>query len=178
VQNGVHSFSNAAPDAAGLSIHHANETNSRHSAYRSGVSAWCGNCHGDFHDATGTFVHASGSAVGGAIAALYNAYNGTADPAGGSQATAYLAAVPFEDPSATTTATGGPSASSTVMCLSCHRAHASSAPDAGRWDFKITFLDDDGVESGSYAIPNPYSNSSQRSLCNKCHVKDEGDALS
>ena len=49
--------------------------------------------------------------------------------------------------------------------------NASSAPDAGRWDFRVTFLANDGTGSGSYALPNPFDES-QRSLCNKCHVKD------
>jgi len=31
------------------------------------------------------------------------------------------------------------------------------------------------VNSGSYKIPNPYDGG-QRSLCNKCHSKDEFDA--
>ena len=60
------------------------------------------------------------------------------------------------------------------MCASCHRAHASSAVSAGRWDFSVTFLFEDGDESGSYEIPNPYPavGNSQRSLCNKCHAQD------
>ena len=86
--------------------------------------------------------------------------------------TAYLAEVPFEDAANTTSGTAGPSASSQVSCVTCHRAHATSAPDAGRWDHSVTFLHEDGLESGSYAIPNPYGYS-QRSLCNKCHKKDE-----
>ena len=60
--------------------------------------------------------------------------------------------------------------------LSCHRAHATSAPDAGRWDFSVTGLAEDGIESGSYALPNPYDGN-QRSLCNKCHARDEYDEL-
>ena len=60
--------------------------------------------------------------------------------------------------------------------MTCHRAHATSAPDAGRWDFSVTFLIEDGDESGSYEIPNPYTDN-QRSLCNKCHRKDEFDIL-
>jgi hypothetical protein len=74
------------------------------------------------------------------------------------------------------TSTEGPSATSRVMCLTCHRAHATSAPNAGRWDFNVTLLDEDGHESGSYALPNPYDGN-QRSLCNKCHSKDEFDHL-
>ena len=117
----------------------------------------------------------SGVTVGGAIATTYDLYNGTADLTGGSHATAYLAAVPFEDAANTSSSTAGPTASSTVMCLSCHRAHATSAPNAGRWDFDVTLLSEDGLESGSYAIPNPYVNPTQRSLCNKCHAKDVDD---
>jgi hypothetical protein len=62
----------------------------------------------------------------------------------------------------------------TVSCLSCHRSHATSAPNAGRWDFNILGMAADGVISGSYKIPNPYDGG-QRSLCNKCHSKDEFD---
>jgi hypothetical protein len=56
-----------------------------------------------------------------------------------------------------------------VMCLSCHRAHATSAPGAGRWDFNVSLLAEDGVESGSYPIPDPYMSASQGTLCTKCH---------
>ncbi len=33
-----------------------------------------------------------------------------------------------------------------VLCLTCHRAHATSSPDAGRWDFNVTLLFEDGLE--------------------------------
>lgn len=175
IQDGIYTFSNGAPEAEARS-YNSTETNASHTAYHSGMSAWCGNCHGNFHnEAGGRLEHPSGSNLGGTIANIYNTYNGTADLTGGSQATAYLAAVPFEDPANTTSSTTGPSASSQVFCLTCHRPHASSAPNAGRWDFGVTLLEEDGVESGSYAIPDPYASVHQRSLCNKCHVKDEGD---
>ena len=175
---GNHTFVNPAPVAVGLSVSSStNEGTGAHTAYQGGVSAWCGNCHGNFHNqAGGRLEHPSGSALGSTIANNYNLYNGTMDQNGGSQATAYLVQVPFEDPSNTTASTAGPSASSQVMCLTCHRAHASSAPNAGRWDFNVTVLADDGVASGSYPLPNPYGNANQRSLCNKCHVKDAYDA--
>ncbi len=167
-----------APEADGISIFFGAEGNDNHTAFKSGMSAWCANCHGDFHDeADGRLIHPSGSAIGGAIAEAYNLYNGSEDPVGGTQATAYLAEVPFQDPTATTDSTAGPSAASQVMCLSCHRAHASSATDAGRWDFNVTFLHEDGHESGSYQIPDPYGSLNQRSLCNKCHLKDADNAL-
>jgi len=179
VQDGLATIANAAPEAIGMSLSSSGgvESNTKHAAYLSGMSAWCGNCHGDFHNNTSKMVHPSGEALGGTIANTYSLYNGTVDITGGNPATAYLAAVPFEDAANTTTSTAGPSGTSQVMCLTCHRAHATSAPNAGRWDFNVTLLEDDGVESGSYVIPDPYSNANQRSLCNKCHAKDVNDHI-
>ena len=71
------------------------------------------------------------------------------------------------------------------MCLSCHRSHASPFADAGRWDFTSTHLisshplatdigasaDDVANKDYGYTLV-----TNQRSLCNKCHVKDFGDA--
>jgi hypothetical protein len=180
VQDGLYSFTNAAPVASGLSIFFGSESNGNHTAYKSGMSEWCSNCHTDFHndDYPATLKHPSGDVLGASIASAYNAYNGTSFQTSGAQATAYLAEVPFEDADTlnTTSSTRGPNSSSKVMCLTCHRAHASSAPDAGRWDFGVTGVAEDGHGSGSYTIPNPYDEF-QRSLCNKCHVKDADDAL-
>lgn len=176
VQDGLYNFTNAAPTAIGIALGSAAvESPTNHTAYQSGFSAWCGNCHGDFHNNGTKLIHPSGSTLGGTIANNYNLYNGTADYTGGSALTAYLPQVPFEDAANTVASTAGPSAGSQVSCVTCHRAHATSGPDAGRWDFKVTIWADEGVESGSYVIPNPYNDPNQRSLCNKCHVKDEGD---
>jgi predicted CXXCH cytochrome family protein len=174
VAGGAFTFTTPAPDAEGLPIQLAVGP-AGHTAYRGGMDAWCGNCHGDFH-ANGTqLVHPSGRVLGGRAATAYNLYNGTGDIVGGTAATAFLEQVPFEDPANTITGTTGPRPDSRISCVTCHRAHASSAPDAGRWDFGVTFLEQDGVESGSWRIPNPYG-PDQRSLCNKCHAKDRYDA--
>ena len=180
VQGGLYSFTNAAPEAEGLSLDFGTESDNYHTAYKSGMSEWCGNCHADFHNTSypGNLRHPSGAILGASIASAYNTYNGTSDPSGGAPATSHSAVVPFEDADTlnTVTSTRGPSASSKVTCLTCHRAHASSAPDAGRWDFNVQRLADDGQESGSFPLPHPYGET-QRSLCNKCHVKDADDAL-
>ena len=183
IQARLYHFTNAAPEAEGISLEFGSESNGNHTAYKSGMSQWCANCHSDFHNTGYPTIlrHPSGKEIGAAIASAYGSYNGTSDPYGGMRATAYLAEVPFEDnsPEHTTSSTMGPTASSRIMCLTCHRAHASSAPDAGRWDFSVTFPADDGRRSGSYALLNPYDKS-QRSLCNKCHIKDAkgtGDVL-
>jgi len=174
VEAGGATFTNAAPVAISQS-YNTNESNVAHTGYNSGMSAWCANCHGDFHDNGAMLVHASGVAMGASIAQTYGLYNGTMDQSGGNPATAYLALVPFEDPANTTTSTAGPTASSQVSCITCHRAHASTGPNIGRWDFNITTWSEEGVESASYAIVNPYVSPNQRSLCNKCHNKDEHD---
>lgn len=177
IQDGLFTFTNGAPVAEKLPGRNDVEANNLHTAYISGMSAWCGNCHGDFHNNNTKLIHPSGSTIGGTIATTYNLYNGTDDITGGTQANAYLAAVPFEDAAATVTSTAGPTAASRVMCLTCHRAHATSAENMGRWDFGVTLLFEDGDESGSYEIPDPYSSINQRSLCNKCHAKDVNDHL-
>jgi hypothetical protein len=75
------------------------------------------------------------------------------------------------------------------MCLSCHRAHASGFESITRWSNTDTFITDGSglvaqgglsatqakvayynrpmAAGGSYGFGNY-----QRSLCNKCHVKD------
>jgi len=119
----------------------------------------------------------------------YNIYVRTGDLTG-TRATAYLALVPFErgtsQPTSTDpTSTQGPDPNSNVMCLSCHRAHVSAFPDAGRWDFQADLIADSHPKnSDAGATANDQLNSyygrdmvsifgeGQRSLCNKCHVQD------
>lgn len=173
VQNGVATFTRQAPAAAGISIVVGVESTSNHSAYNSGMTGWCGNCHGNnYHQrATGgsSFRHPTNRALGPSVSQQYNLYNGTASPTGGNQATAFIPEVPFEDLSMMTASTSGPNPSSRIMCLTCHRAHGSSAPSALRWDTNVQKLSADGVVSGSYRIPSPYPTPDQGTLCAKCH---------
>jgi len=91
-------------------------------------------------------------------------------------------------------AAAGPGTSSNVMCLSCHRAHASGWDHAMRWNTKSEFLvfngeypgvDTSGVpariaggrtraetQRAYYERPATRFATYQRSLCNKCHAKD------
>jgi len=173
VQGNLFSFSYPAPIAYGIPLGET-ESESQHTAYIRGVSDWCGNCHGRRyeHEATPDFGHTGDEPLGGVIAQRYRSYNGSLDPSGGLGATSYLAEVPFEDSSNSPDSTSGPSAGSRVMCLSCHRAHASSAPASGRWDFNVTALGEDGKISGSYSLPNPFVDPAQESLCFKCHAPE------
>jgi hypothetical protein len=171
VQDETATFAFPAPQAIGIDLTSGSETATNHTAYVSGMSAWCSNCHTGYRDNhAGAFTHPTDINLSAEIVRQYNAYNGTADSAGGNFATAYLVAVPFEDQSNSISSTTGPSTSSKLTCLSCHRAHATSAPHAGRWDFNVTLLSQDGVVSGSYPIPDPYNSPTQTGLCYKCHV--------
>ena len=171
VQGGIVDFIHPAPQAVGIVLNAGAESNANHTAYLSGMSAWCANCHGNYHtvDGMGGFQHEVDHNLSGGTAGQYNRYNGPSDQIGASPSNAYIAAVPFEDAAATPSSTSGPTGSSRLMCLTCHRAHASSAPHAGRWDFNVAYLREDGLASGSYPIPSPYIDPEQGQLCIKCH---------
>lgn len=193
---GRYDFDADAPLAVGLSRRSVSEDNFEddvsHTVYKTGMSQWCGNCHPDMYSVGNTnHVHPAGEQLGTPIASIYNAYVSSDDLTGGSQATAYRGLVPFEDVDADlgtvdpSNYTTGPNSPDQVMCLSCHRAHASPFADAGRWDFGETFLIEAHPQSEAegatlddlanmwytYTFP-----TNQRSLCNKCHAKDLGDA--
>lgn len=174
---GNFNYTAAAPDAEGLPFSGAGsaETDANHIAYKSGMSGWCSNCHGNFHNNSDQYRHPSGVGMSSAIQNIYNLYNGTMNQTGGSELTAYIAGVPFEDVDMTVDWTAGPDGNSKVSCITCHRAHATSAQNSGRWDFNITTYAEDGVESVSYVMPQTYNSPNQRSLCNKCHNKDKND---
>ncbi len=197
-------------------------------AYGSGMSEWCSNCHTKIHNpnyAGGVNEHPTGNGNPGAlltnnddaqlnvtIAQAYNAYVKSGDLTG-NQATSYLSMVPYEEGLAMNAAnyatlashvtTSGPSAgpstgSENVMCLSCHRAHASGLPYSLRWNAtSAEFLTLDGAypgvdgttaeqKGGQYNLgytqaqmqatfydrPATVWASYQRSLCNKCHARD------
>ncbi len=171
-RSGGYEFNYTSPaiQADGISIFGPPESDTNHTAYRSGVSQWCQNCHNRVHrGSNASFEHPQNHGMGDE-ARNYNSYLGTGDDSG-TGVNAYKVLVPYEDMQSPGTGDSGPAnPSSRLMCLSCHRAHASSAPYAGRWDFNILTWADEGI-SGSYPIPNPYPliGPSQGSLCQKCH---------
>jgi hypothetical protein len=175
-------------------------------AYGKGMSEWCSNCHpAQLGGTGGGKAHPAGNDIKfSSAAANYNAYVASGNLTG-NPATSYSSMVPFEMGTAdyavlkgTATSTGGqsagPSTSSNVMCLSCHRAHASGWDHAMRWNTKAEFLVFNGKYPGVEDIEVPSRVSQgrtraearkafgdrqatvyatyQRSLCNKCHAKD------
>ncbi len=162
-----------APQAVGVDADGSAESRGNHTAYISGMSQWCGNCHPAYltnHAGTAS-SHPIDVTLDATMVDTYNKYEGTGFMTGDGT-DAYIPEVPVEFPDATTSFRGPIPATARVTCVSCHRAHGSSGPHAGRWDFYISTWADEGVLSGSYRIPNPYLSTSgggQKQLCEKCH---------
>jgi len=204
---GGFAFAEDAPLAAGNSRYTNNtstrgeiETDLQHTVYKSGMSEWCSNCHTNFHDPNTTnYVHPTSESLD-EIAAVYNRYVSSTNQTGGVRAGAYRGLVPFEAVNADLATVDtynydlGPEAADQVMCLTCHRSHASAFDDAARWDMHVAFISESvphqtGVDSlgnpvyvgGATAedVANKYYaytfEPGQRSLCNKCHNQDYGD---
>lgn len=122
---------------------------------------WCGTCHAAFNVAGGDAAHhPTGASLGGgtlgtrigAEATNYNAYVSSGVMTG-TTANAYNTLVPFESalagltPGGLTglanlrnTLQGANAGSDQVMCLSCHRAHASGFMDTLRYDYGWEFM--------------------------------------
>ena len=154
---GRYDFEADAPEALGNTRRTVSgggiETDAAHTVYKSGVSDWCANCHETFHT-DNTFIHPI-QGLGSTVAANYNAYISSDELVGGDPLTSYMGLVPFEAVNVDLTLvdsgnyTAGPTANDKVMCLTCHRAHASAFGDAARWDMGETFLVDSHPNSNA-----------------------------
>lgn len=195
-----------APD----NYNRAESTTQTRVAYGSGMSDWCRNCHQLIHtDAAATpLKHPAGSGAGNlgqTIIDYYDQYVKSGDLSG-SEMSAYLSLVPFEVGSAnyatlksivTTTPTKGPSTTDgtpAVMCLSCHRAHASGWDASMRWNGKSADIVYNGkysqegqpyqpygqgrteveAQQAYYGIPVTTFAPLQTTLCYKCHSNGSG----
>lgn len=186
------SFTNPAPVAEayhGVFGQWPAETDINHVDYGSGMSEWCANCHSGF-TADGSAAHrhpASNNAHLNGFGTAYNQYRSTGDISPtNTVADSYDRLVPFErgitDPQAValdSSSTVGPDNNSNVMCLTCHRAHASPWNDSLRWDPQEELLADQPAGGEAYAVHLYYGedittryDEFQRSLCNKCHLQD------
>jgi len=178
--------------------------------YGNGMSLWCANCHQGFYTQSASGgMHPTDVDV---KTNNYNKYVATGDFTG-DVSTAYDPLVPIERGAAITassdladqtdplTAGVGDEGGAQVMCLSCHRAHASAFDNALRWDYTTSeFIAESwNKKTGTGAVlpdaaaalyykhgnaldladanlaVNPWDGGYgvyQRSLCNKCHVQD------
>jgi hypothetical protein len=172
-------------------------------AYGRGMSEWCSNCH--MNGCTGAYGHpvCSGARCTNEIIANYNAYVKSGDINGRGD-TSYTSLVPFEEGTddravlaqhaqINGSSTSGPGYGSNVMCLTCHRAHASAWDHIARWNMSPEFIVLKGVYPGTdnnssaeyaqgrtaaetqrayYDRPVTLFANHQRGLCNKCHIRD------
>ncbi len=172
-------------------------------AFGKGMGDWCAQCHPDMHTSLTTkIVHPINYSLL-SLADTYNFYVKSGDMTG-SQLTSYSSLVPYEENSTDYTALKaiaansaklqpGPTTSTVqVMCLSCHRAHASGWPDMLRWKYQDEFITWNGLYPGIDNAASKYARGRteaetkgsyydrpvtdfanyQRMLCNKCHAKD------
>jgi hypothetical protein len=166
------------------------ETDISHPAYGEGMGEWCASCHGDYINDNHKHPSGNGEFLNGE-ATVYNAYVATGDFTGTS-ADSFTALVQFERQEtdkavllAGVTSTVGPDSTDNVMCLTCHRAHASAFNNITRWDMEHELLADGWPTAANLVSMGALPNSDyygrdiatefgdfQRSLCNKCHVKD------
>jgi hypothetical protein len=185
-----YNFSNDAPIA--VTSNSCNGDYGCDTAYGSGMSEWCANCHSGFLNVGTKHVAGSGNGILNGIGTNYGCYIATGNWDCSQSATSYDELVPFERgtgvarTSLSVSDTSGPSAGAQVMCVTCHRAHASGHENSGRWDLGAEFeaeaacleaIDLPGTEACFYdstgvvdiaATYGPW----QRNLCNKCHVQD------
>jgi len=204
VSSGGPAFNSDPPVAVAPKTYNRSENSTdTRVAYGTGMSEWCANCHGQIHaDNLSNFIHpassAAGAQLGSTIAGNYNAYVKSGDLTG-SDKTSYTSLVPYEEGLGLSAdnintlkthagtngdgSTAGPSGTANVMCLTCHRAHASGFNQMTRWNM-AEFITSAGayVPSGTMTTteyqaamydraPSKFA-TYQRSLCNKCHVKD------
>lgn len=170
-------------------------------AYGTGMSEWCRNCHTNIHSGTGSFEHPAPKGLEMDIISYYNSYVKTGDLTG-NISSSYSTLVPFEVGSnyyptlkgiVSNTPTKGADTSDgapQVMCLTCHRAHASGWDGITRWNTKVSQIEYLGKYSqeGSiyqpygqgrseaealqsyYQIPETLFDPNQQGLCHKCHA--------
>jgi doubled CXXCH motif protein len=210
---GALAFGNNPPIAVAPSAYNRSESlTDVRVAYGSGMSEWCGNCHGAIHTpanptGAGSYQHPSGpTAQLGRLATVYNVYLRTGDLSG-SWLTSYSSMVPYEEGTRDrgvlashangdgTYRIGPTTGGENVMCLSCHRAHASGWDYGMRWNFESDYIVvsgqwpgiDSAGDAGKATVAqgrtrgetraamydrNPTSFASfQTTLCNKCHAK-------
>jgi hypothetical protein len=200
---GVPAFTADPPAAVAPLISNRAETNSdTRIAYGSGMSEWCQNCHPQFSN---SHSHPAGmdASLTNEVTSIYNNYLYSGNLTGRAD-TSYTSMVPFEMrtndysllkrvANSDSSVRSGPTGTANVMCLSCHRAHASGWDSIMRWNPNSEFLVYDGEYPGTdkdvrteysqgrlsletqktfYDRPATSYAAFQRSLCNKCHGKD------
>ena len=207
---GSYAFLNDPPAAVAPDRPNRSEnTTQTRVAYGSGMSEWCQNCHPNMHTfaypGRTNLVHASGNSTKLGVTRMnnYSRYLNSGSILSSPSTTLYLSLVPFEEGTSDYTTLkahaktddsylNGPDGASNVMCLTCHRAHASGWDGSTRWNTKTAFVVSNGFYSQQGNAYQPYGQGrseaealqayygkpasvfglNQDTLCNKCHIGD------
>lgn len=209
-------FSNPPVALAPQNYNQSERTADVRVAYGAGLSEWCQNCHTTIHasnqsNTTGNFKHPVGATArlnNGGESAIYNNYVRTGVLTG-TQLTSYTSMVPYEEGTVDRltlsthsvsdgSVTSGPyTGQENVMCLSCHRAHATGWDHATRWNMPasgtIVFagawpgwngVGDAALSANAQGRTQAETQAAmydrdarsyaayQKVLCNKCHAQD------
>jgi hypothetical protein len=209
-------FSNPPVALAPQNYNQSERTAEVRVAYGAGLSEWCQNCHASIHAGTqsntsGTFQHPVGATArlnAGGESAIYNNYVRTGVLTG-TQLTSYTSMVPYEEGTVDRlslaahavsdgSVTSGPfTGQENVMCLSCHRAHASGWDHGTRWNMPVSGTITFGgswpgwnatgdaalaanaqgrtvaeTQAAMYDRDAKTYAAYQKVLCNKCHAQD------
>ena len=217
---GSYAFVNKSPVAVAPSTYNGNGNAGGNTiqgtwdrvAYGSGMSEWCANCHtamlmNSYTSGMKGLVHPAGNAahLTATIAGNYSAYVSSGIMTG--TGAGYSALAPFETGATMTladmtaliafqAAPTAPTTSNNVLCLSCHRAHATAFESMTRFYTGNEFMTvADSANGGMYdttttenKINTGYNTTQQtlayqgrsaalfgpyaRDYCNKCHAKD------
>lgn len=214
--SGSYAFTSDPMDVVVASTYNRSEdSNQTGISYGKNVAEWCANCHTGMLQASYTSGMAglrhpagNGAKLPAAIVTNYNAYVSSGIMTNTNTAKAFSTLAPFATdqndravmkPQAVT-GTGGnsnhPAAATTdnVMCLSCHRAHATAFESMIRWNYagnefmtvadasnnaiydsvngKGTGYSQAQQQAAYYGRPATVFGPYARSFCNKCHAKD------
>jgi predicted CXXCH cytochrome family protein len=214
---GSYAFTQDPMDVVVNTTYNRSETTSQTGiAYGKNVSEWCANCHASMLQSGYTsgmngLRHPAGnnSNLTAAIVTNYNAYVSSGIMTNANTGAAFSTLAPFQigttdrtilKPLAVTSTTYAnqvmPAAATTnqVMCLSCHRAHATAFTGMLRFNVEgnefITAADTNNAaiydsvngrgtgysqtqqQNAYYGRPATVFGPNARSYCNKCHAKD------
>jgi len=210
---GSHAFVNDSPAAVVSSDFNRSEAVVQTGiAYGRGMSEWCANCHPamlqqSYTSGMAGLRHPVGNSarLTAAIALNYTAYVSSGVMTNTDPSRAFSTLAPFElgtadyailKAQAAPGAHDPPSPTSNVLCLSCHRSHASAFPSKLRFFDRNEFMtvaDSDGAavydssttenkinygytiqqqQAAYYGRPASAFGPFARVYCNKCHAKD------
>lgn len=121
----------AGPDGANLTV---SESSTNHNVYKGGFSEWCSSCHANFHSESNTDSNVYNGTAYIRHPTNYNLTSGIIRDYGSNYNYVYPLNVVTNSDGQTPTNENPISTNDKIMCLTCHKAHATANPNSLRWD--------------------------------------------